>query len=205
MKKLLSGLAVLTVTGIASAQAPPNKIAVIYIQQALVATKEGQKASAELQARFEPRRKEIEGKQSELAVLQKDLSQGANTMAEAKRVSLQRDIDSKTKALQRTSQDAQDEFEQERNRVLNDLGQRMMVVLDKYARDNGYAVVIDVSSEQTPVLWAATGINITQDIVDLYDKNAPAAAATKPAAPGAPAVAPVKPAPPAAPPATKKK
>ncbi len=56
-----------------------------------------------------------------------------------------------------------------------------MAVIDKYATDNGFAIIIDVSSQQSPVLYAATSIDITREVVGLYDKNAPGAAA--PAAP----------------------
>lgn len=198
MNKTLTGFALMTLTGMLGAQQPPVKIAVIDIQQALVSTKEGQKAASDLQARVEPKRKELEGKQSEVAALQKELASGSATMPEAKRIALQRDIDAKTKSLQRLSQDAQDELQQEQNKVLNELGQKMLVVVDKYARDNGFAVVLDLGSQQSAVLWAAPSVNITEAVVEMYDKNSPAAAATKPAA--APATPAPKPAPaPAAP------
>lgn len=181
----------------APAQQAPTKIAVINIQAALIGTADGKKAAGDLQARFDPKRKILEGKQGEIAQLQQELNKGSNTMAEARRLDLTRQIDAKTKALQRDQQDAQEEFELEQNKILNELGQRMMVVIDKYAKDNQYAVVIDISSQQTPVLWAANGIDITKDIVGLYDKNAPSAvgggaAAAAPAAPAAPPAAPPK-------------
>lgn len=194
-------------SGLGLAQAPPTKIAVINIQGAMASTKEGQRAAAALQAKFDPKRKELEGKQAEIAALQGELSKGSNTMAEAKRAQLTRDIDTKTKALQRDSQDAQEELQLEQNKVLDELGQRMMVVIDKYAKDNGFAVVIDVSSQQTPVLWAASNVDISKDIVELYDKNAPPPAGGAPATSStAPAggAAPVKPAGIAPPPAAKK-
>jgi outer membrane protein len=78
------------------------------------------------------------------------------------------------------------------------LGQRIVAVIDKYAKDNGYTLIVDVSSQQTPVIFAASGTDITQDIIALYDKNSPAAASA------APAVAPPAAAKPAAPPAVKK-
>ncbi len=186
---MLLGAAVAAVySGIALAQAQaPTRIATIHVQNALVGTKEGQKAAAALQARVEPRRKEIEGKQAEIAAKQAELNKSRNTMAEAKLASLQREIDSLTKSLQRDSQDAQEELQQEQDKVLNELGQKMIVVIDKYARDAGFAVVIDTSAQQSPLLWAANGLDVTKDIVDLYDKNtvglgAPAAA-PPPAAP----------------------
>jgi outer membrane protein len=203
MKKfVLSAWVCVAVCGFAAAQ-QPAKIAVIHIQQALIGTKEGQKAAADLQSKFEPRKKSIEEKQREIQQKQSELSKGGNTMAEAKRIALTREIDTLSKSLQRETQDAQDEFEQEQNKILNELGQRMMVVIDKYAKDNGYALVIDISSQQTPVLWAANNVNITDDIVTLYDKSAgaPAAPAAKP--PATPAAKPPA-APAAKPPAAPK-
>src|ERR1039457_1363161 len=45
--------------------------------------------------------------------------------------------------------------------------------LEKYATGNGYALVLDVSNRQTPVLWASQTIDITGDIVKLYDQANP--------------------------------
>ena len=59
----------------------------------------------------------------------------------------------------------------EQQRLLQSLGQRMMAVIEKYAKDNNYTLILDVSNPNTPVLYASSGIDITSDIVSLYDKN----------------------------------
>lgn len=186
---LAAASAALTFAGMALAQAPAvgQKIATIHIQNALVGTKEGQKAAAALQAKVEPRRKAIEAKQAEIAAKQAEVNKSRNTMAEAKLASLQREIDSLQKSLQRDSQDAQEELQQDQDKVLNELGGKMMVVIDKYAKDNGFAMVIDISTQQSPVLWASNGLDITTAVVELYDKNTPgmSAAPAGGAAPGA--------------------
>ena len=69
-----------------------------------------------------------------------------------------------------------EEWQQDQDRVLQDLGQKMMAVIDKYAKDNGFSLILDVSNPQTPVLYASNTIDVTKDIVDLYDKNAPTSA-----------------------------
>lgn len=193
--KSLFVIPALAALSLAQAQSP-TKIGVVHIQNAIIQTKDGQKAAQALQAKFDPKRKALESKQAEIANKQQELSKGSNTMAEARRTQLTREIDSLQKALQRESEDAQSELEQEQNKVLNELGQKLLVVLDKYARDNNYAMVLDVSSPQTPVLFLANGIDITREIVDLYDKNAAPAGGATTAAP--------KPASPAAIPAAKK-
>ena len=198
MKKKLLAIACMALgaAGIATAQAP-TKIAVIQIQGAMVATKEGQKAAAELETKMAPRKKELESQQAEIKDLQDRLQKGGNTLSDSAKEDLTRNIDQKTKSYNRRIEDAQAELEAEQQKVLNQLGQKMMQVIDKYAQSNGYAVVLDVSNPNTPVLYASNTVDITKDIVDLYDKSAatmtatPApAAAPKPAAPQPPAAAP---------------
>jgi outer membrane protein len=171
----------------AFAQQPPPKVGVISIQGAIVGTKDGQKASQELDTKFVPRKKDFDARQSEIAQLQDQYNKGGNLMAEDKRNQLARDIDEKKKRLERDMQDAQEELQGEQQKVLQGLGQRMMAVIEKYAKDNGYTMILDVSNPNTPVLYASSGIDITQDIVSLYDKTtsngAPAAPTATPGTP----------------------
>src|SRR5204862_1634685 len=43
----------------------------------------------------------------------------------------------------------------------------------RYARENGYSVVLDSSAQSTPILYASTQIDVTQDIIRLYDQAYP--------------------------------
>ena len=188
---LLSAVAVACLAVSANAQTPGTKVAVISVQGAIVGTKDGQKAAQELEGKFAPKRKELNDRQAELTSLNDQLRKGSNTMSPDKQAQLQRDIEEKNKRLQRDTQDANDEWNGEQQRLLQSLGQRMMAVIEKYAKDNGYSVVLDVSSPNTPVLYAASAIDITQDIISLYDKTTvnggPAASPqSTPAAPGTP-------------------
>lgn len=155
------------------AQSVPTKVGVINIQSALVSTKDGQKAVADLQARQAPKQKELEKKQADIKSLQDSLNRGGNAMSEQAKEELIRSIDTKTKQFNRDLQDARSDADQDEQKVLNELGQRMMVVIDKYARDHGFSVILDVSNPQTPVLYASNSVDITKDIIDLYDKNSP--------------------------------
>ena len=189
MNKALFAALVAGAASLAFAQ-PPTKVGIINIQQAIIATKDGQKAAGELQLKFDPKKKSLEAMQGSIAALQQELAKGSNTMAEAKRTQIARDIDQKTKELQRWSEDAQAEFEQEQNKLLNDLGGKLVAVIEKYARDNAYTLILDVSSPQTPVLFAANGVEITKEIVELYDKNSPSTLPPAPKPSAAPPAAP---------------
>jgi outer membrane protein len=194
MRSCLISIAALLCAGLASFAQTPNKVGVISIQGAIVGTKDGQKAAQELDAKFVPKNKEFQNRQTEITGLQDQLTKGGTVMAEDKRNQLARDIDEKKKRLERDMQDAEEELRSEQQKVLSNLGQRMMAVIEKYAKDNGYTLILDVSNQNTPVLYASSGIDITQDIVSLYDKTT---------ANGAPAATPTAKAP-TPPPATKK-
>ncbi len=177
---------------LAWAQDVPNKVGIIHIQNALLGTQEGQKAAQDLSAKFDPTSKRLQGMRDEINALQAELSKGTNTMSDDRRRELARDIDQKTRDLNRATEDAQADFQQEQDKVLQTLGQKMMAVIGKYSRDHGYSLILDISSPQTPVLFAANGIEITQDIIKLYDEESAASAGA--AAPGpAPAAAAAKP------------
>ena len=193
MNRTLLGLSFFTLAAASAfAQAPNGKVGVINIQNAIVSTADGQKAASELDAKAAPRRKEFEGKQNELNGLKDQLQKGQNTMSEAAKADLIRKIDDQTKRLNRDMEDASAEFDQAQQKILQGLGQKMLAIIDKYAKDNSFALILDVSSPQTPVLFASNSIDITRDIIDLYNKNAgsltpakPASSSAAPAAPGA--------------------
>lgn len=155
----------------ARAQQAPAKVGVISVQGAIVGTHDGQKASQELETKFNPKKKEFDSRQSELAQLQDQYNKGGSVMNDEKRNQLARDIDEKKRRLERDMQDANEQLQSEQQKVLQGLGQRMMAVIEKYAKDNGYTMILDVSNPNTPVLYASSGIDITQDIVQLYDKT----------------------------------
>jgi len=176
----------------ASAQSN-GKVGIINLQAAIAGTKDGQKASSELQQRFGPRRADLEKRQADVQQLQEKLGKATT---DDERARLAREIDQKTKAINREREDAQAELDQEEQKLVNELGGKVVALSEKYAKDHGYTWIVDVSSQQTPVVYFSETIDITKDVIDLYDKGGAAAGtATTPAA------KPVVPAPkPAAPP-----
>jgi outer membrane protein len=160
-----------------------QKIGVVQVQSAIVGTKEGQKAANDLEIKMAPKRKELETKQGELRKLQESLQKGGSVMNEQARAQLAREIDTKNKDYQRSLEDAQAEFQAEQDRILNDLGAKLMAVINKYAKDTGYSLVIDVSNPQKPVMYASETIDITKEVIDLYDKNVPMGGSAAPAKP----------------------
>ena len=163
-----------------SATAAGDKIAVVDIQQAIMGTAEGKQAIQELQKKYQPRTTEINQRQQDVQTLQEQLQKQMTTLSAEEQRRMQHDLQEKQTVLQRLEQDAQSSFQYDRDTVMRDLGQKMVQVIDQYASGHGYALVIDGS--QVPVYYAAKGVDITPEIVKLYDTSHPVQAAAAPAA-----------------------
>src|SRR6201996_6181036 len=163
-----------------TAQAQQGKGAIINIQGAIIGTKDGQKAAAELNAKTQQKKPELNQKQNDINSLQDQLNKGQNTLSDSAKNDLYKNIEAKKKNLQRQVEDAQADLEADQNKLLQSLGQKILAVIEKYARDNGYTMVVDVSSPQTPVLYASPSIDITKEIIELYDKNTASGSAPAP-------------------------
>jgi outer membrane protein len=169
------------------------KVGIVAIQAALANTNEGKKELDALQQRFGPKEAELKTMNDEVENLKKQLQAQGDKLSEDERNNRVKTIESKQKTLQRNLDDAQTEFQQAQQEVINRLGGKMLKVMEDYAQKNGYTVIMDVSSPQTPVLYAAQSTNITQQLVDAYNvanpsaAPAPAAPAPKPATGATPA------------------
>jgi outer membrane protein len=164
----------------AAAQTAPTKIGVVDLQSVIIKTKEGEKAAADLKAKFAPKQVEFEKKQQEIAGMQTQLRNGQNTMSEENKQKLMREIDQKNNLLKRDTEDANADLEQEQQRVMGELVPKIVSVLNKYATENGFALVLDISSQQTPVLFASNAVELTRDLISAYDKSSAMTTPTQP-------------------------
>lgn len=183
----LSGLALLFLPAAAawaqggenSAPAAPTKIAVINVRQAIVATAEGKQASAELQTKFRPQQGELQKLQQQIQDLQNRLNSGASTLSDEEKGRLQREGELMARQYQRKQEDLNDEVSNAQSDLVDSIGRKMLDVLDRYSRQHGYAVVLDTSAQGSPVIYGATQVDITKEIIRLYDQAYPVKAASE--------------------------
>jgi outer membrane protein len=209
---LFPAAAALAQTGGAAA----NKVGIINIRQAIVTTAEGKQASAQLQAQFDPQQNDLQNMQKQIQDLQNRLNTGQRTLSADEQAKLQRQGELLAREFQRKQDDLNEEVTAAQGDIVDTIGRKMVDVIEKYSKDNGFVVILDSSAQGTPVVYGATQADITQEIIRLYDvaypikagsSSAPsgAAAAPKPATPTTPPAAsrPVTPAPSAQPPVKK--
>jgi len=194
VRAALFAAAALFATAGAHAQATPaagaattGKTGVINIRQAIASTAEGKQASAELQSQFSARQNELEGMNKQINDIRQRLETGQGKLSQDEATRLQRQGESMARQLQRKQDEYQEDVNAAQADVFDRIGRKMVDVLDRYARENGIAVVLDSSAQNTPVLFVSPNIDITQEIVRLYDNAYPVKAGAATTAPARPA------------------
>ena len=171
-----------------------GKVAVINIRLAIASTAEGKQATAELQSRFAPRQNELENLSKQINDLRQRLAAGQTTLSDDEKQRLTVQGQRLAAQYDRKNNELNEDAQAEQGEVVDRIGRKMMDVLDRYSRENGYVAVFDTSAQNSPILYAASNIDVTQEIIKLFDQAYPIkAGATTPAA--KPAASTPKPAP----------
>jgi outer membrane protein len=181
-----------------AAPAGPTKIAVIAFQVAVGQTNEGQRNFADLQKKYAPREEQLKNLNDEVETLTKQLQTQGDKLSDTERASRAKTIDEKKKKLDRDAEDARNDFQQEMQDMYNGLASKVYDVLESYAQQQGYTLILDVAQQQTPVLYATESTNITKQIIDAYNVKSGVPAPPPPPAGTAPKPAPKPAKPPAA-------
>lgn len=153
----------------AAPAAGASKVGVISIRQAIASTAEGKQAGAELQSQFAARQSELEGMNKQISDVRQKLDAGGGKLSQEEQARLTRQGELLTRQMQRKQDEYQEDVNAAQGEVFDRIGRKMVDVLDRYARENNFTVVLDSSAQNTPILFASTNIDITQDIVRLYD------------------------------------
>ena len=195
-------------TGGGAAPSAQVKIAILNVRQAIVTTAEGKQASAQLQSQFSAQQNDLQNMQKQIQDLQSRITNSHGTLSDDEQARLQRQGELMTRQFQRKQDDLNEAVNAAQSDVIDNIGRKMLDVLDRYAREGGYTAVFDTSAQGSPVVYGSSQIDITQEIIRLYDQaypikaggnpapsnSAPPAAQPKAPAPGAqPSTAPKKP------------
>jgi outer membrane protein len=173
----------------------PTKIGLIGMRDVILSINDGKRQFDTLNRKYEAKDAELRKSATELQTLQESLKNQGPKMNEEARNALIKQIDQKQRALQANSDAAKADYQSDLNDVVNSILKKLGPVVEKYAKDNGYAVIFDVNpldgnQQVSPVLWGADTANITQTIIDAYNAQAGSAPAPSSSAPKPPATRP---------------
>ena len=180
----------------------PAKIAVVAFQVAVSQTNEFQRAFTDMQKKWDPKRQQLKALSDEMDKLTKDLQTEGAKLIDAERATRTRTLEEKKKQFDRNQGNDQNDFQQEMQELYAGTASKVYDVLSNYCEKNGYTLVLDISSQQTPVLYALPTTDVTKPVIEAYNLKSGVPA---PPAPPAGTPAPVVPRMPASPRSTMPK
>lgn len=160
-----------------------SRVAVINMQQAILESIEGKKAAETLKTKYDAKAAELEKKKKEIEALSEELKKQEKNLSEDAQTQKAKLIDTKNKELTRTGEDANNEFQQLQNEAINKIGTKIMRILQVYASEQNFSLVVDSSSPQGGVLYHNPATDITTEVIRRFDAQATGATTPKAPAP----------------------
>jgi outer membrane protein len=166
-----------------SGQATPTIVTVSF-NEAVLATTEAQRDLGALRTKFGPRELQLQKLNDAIEAEKKQLSDGAIKLSDSERNARIQDLNSKDKQLQREAEDFKNDSQSESQQVFQRIAQKLYALLQEYSQQHGYSAVIERGTDSAPVVWyAASNVDITEQIAKAYDLKSGIAPSNLPAAP----------------------
>ena len=159
---------------LAAAQpARPPRVALVNIQDAILATTDGQNAAKALDAEFGPRKAALDEDQKAIAEKQSKLDQ--EKLSDEDRKKLQKEVDDAIVVLNAKIDQADADLDKAQKKTLAELGKKMIAAIVEFSTSTGYAMVFDTSASQAP-LYAENATDITSEVIAAYESRHKSAA-----------------------------
>jgi outer membrane protein len=178
MRRMIIQLTIVLMLAAGTIHAQTLKIGVVDMERAIVGSSEGKKAEAAFTAKFEVFRKDVETRQKQLEDTQNRLRTQERLLSEQVKADLAKDITRRQTELTRAQEDAQRELDALRGELMRPLAQVAEVVVNTFAREQGFTLIIDSSNPQNQsLIFVNPNADITNEIIKRIDaelaKNPP--------------------------------
>jgi len=180
MKKFLVSMAVaaLAIPALAQSSAPA-RVAVIDVNKVLSSSTAGKVAAAKLKQLQEDKMARAQKLDEEIKTLDNDINTKKISLSEEKLADMARQLSDKKIAMQRFAQDADRELGEARDRVMAELNQKIMPVVDQMGKEMGLAAIFN--KFESGLIYASEAIDITDVVIKRFNdaQGAPAAQPAK--------------------------
>jgi hypothetical protein len=116
---------------------------------AVAQTNEGQRNFADLQKKYDPKRQQLKTLSDEIDNLTKQLQAQGDKLSPAEQPAAPRSSTTRRSRPSAMLEDAQNDFQQEMQEMNNGLASKVYDVLVSYAQQQGFTLVLDVSSSSS--------------------------------------------------------
>ncbi len=151
--------------------AQDTKIGFVNTLEVLYATEEGKRELEQLNQFAAQKQQEIGTQSAELQKLRDQYLTQQATLNSTARAQSERTIADKERDLQRLQEDIELEYNQRRDELLARASEKIRVIINEYAKLNGFGAIFIRNEAQT---YVDLSLDITQDVTRIYNERYPA-------------------------------
>ena len=159
---LVTGLAALP----ASAQQSAGKVAYINSRLVLASMPEFAKAETLLTNEVAGYRLEVQKMQASLDSSVQAFQQSSVVLSPSARTAKQKELEAQQQQLEKRMQELQDRAAQRERDVVGPIQQRVTSIVEGVRAAGGYAMIFDVSTQNTGIVAADRSLDLTQKVID---------------------------------------
>ena len=148
--------------------AQAQKFAIIDMQQAVLATSDGKKATQAINEKFAPLKAQLDPVRRRIFRPNGRLRNRATIRAMAL-ASAQGEIESMTTSINRKKEDAQTDLQDEESKQLGSIVPKLQQIINEYAAANQIMFVLDTSANPNNLIYGDKSLNIIAPIVMGYE------------------------------------
>ena len=169
MKKLLVIVMVFVFAAISSAATAQMKVALVDIQRCANESEVGKKVQAELRKTAMERESQFKAQQDELAKMQKEFIDQEKVLSEAAKKKRTEEMQAKYLELNENARRFEAEMQKKERDAAEKLEPEIQAVIATVAKNEK----IDIVFFKQAVLYAPKAEDITQKVIDMYNKQQP--------------------------------
>ncbi|MFN2375365.1 MAG: OmpH family outer membrane protein [Candidatus Binatia bacterium] len=163
----LAALTLCSMVAAVPAAAADLKIGYIVTPRLLGESKLGKESSAKLKAKAEAAEKGLEKKMADVKKLQEDITKRMAVLNDQEKAKLGEEYERQLRDAKRMKEDAQRDFDKTRQEIENDMMSKFRNVIEKFAKENGYDMVLDAGT----LLYISQKADVTDEVIQLADKS----------------------------------
>ncbi|MDD3554409.1 MAG: OmpH family outer membrane protein [Deltaproteobacteria bacterium] len=158
------------------------KIAVINMRKVVRQSKAGQKATEELNRKFETLQRTLQTKQDAIKAFKDDAEKKAPLMSEEAKADKEREYRKLLREFKEQSDDAQFEMRQAEAKIMEPILKVLENIINRIGETNGYTMILE--HDMPGMYYVAPTVDITDAVIKAYDEDASKSSGGAPARSG---------------------
>jgi outer membrane protein len=156
-------------------------IVTLNFNDAVLGTAESQKNMGALQKKFAPREQQLQKLSDDIEALKRGLNDSGSKLTDADRNRRLQELGTQEKQLQREAEDFRIDIQTESQQVFQQVARKVFSFLQEFSRQHEYSAVLERGTDAAPVVWyAASNVDITDQIIKSYDAKSGTGASSLP-------------------------